>query len=191
MSMDLRFYYILTSQEDLIVTAMRQFYDNAYFKHAADINEPTLNVISHIPEKDKSPTNIKVIKNIQAPLHSLLKILWQIDPFIIRLHERDDPSPSLFELQILYAIAEQRAQQTKTVAELLDWWLPQELTQTAGSLLAAIGRVLDDTGFDRQSSLRLADHILSLSAENSRARRSLTSDGEIARVTALSSKSLH
>lgn len=135
----------LTSLETRIVLTMRQFLDQGRD--------------GHIPDPPDAVTEA-----IGIPLSRMIGLLWCADPHAVDLNHRWDPDVSTFEVQVLYAISEARAEQAETVEELLNWWYPAELVEIARNTLYAIARTLDHIGAASQSSARLREHILSISS---------------------------
>ena len=101
-----------------------------------------------------------ILEIVEAPLTRFISYIWQSDPYVVKLNKPEDHSVTLFELQLLYAISEARIGSDNTVAELLAWWLPQNLIEPGKSVLAMIADLLSDYGMEYQSSVRLRMHIL-------------------------------
>ncbi|MBO6947170.1 MAG: hypothetical protein JJ855_04240 [Rhodospirillales bacterium] len=142
---DMPAWNMLTSLETRIVLTMRQFLDQ--------------DRDGRVPEPPDAMTAA-----IGPPLSRLIGLLWCADPHAVDLNHRWDPDVSTFEVQVLYAISEARAEQTETVEELLSWWYPAELVELARHSLYAIARTLERIGARPQSSARLREHILSISS---------------------------
>lgn len=142
---DVPVYNTLTSTETRLVQVMRRFMDNGL-----DDGEP----IGGEP----------VYARIEVPLMRFIDLLWKTDPYAVALHHRLDYDVSVFELQLLYVIAEKRAGNMDTVDELLGWWFPASLIPEARAALNTVTRILDEERIPLTSSTRLREHILSVSA---------------------------
>ena len=156
-------YNTLVADEICLVRSMRQF----LFKEERD--RPVL--LNH--------ADLGVVK---VPIGRLLKILWQYDPLLIDLCRPGDPNVSVFELQLLYAIAAQRGGHSTIVSEVLAWWLPQRGLNTAKRQLSTIAGILDQTGMAAQSIERLKAHILALASTRCRGLRLVTVDSDLPTV---------
>ena len=99
-------YNTLAAEEISLVNSMRQF----MFQEERD---------------GYSTRNHAVHSAVDAPIRRLLGLLWEYDPFVVDLYGLGDPSVSVFELQLLYAIAARRAGHLTIVSEVLAWWLRQ------------------------------------------------------------------
>ena len=123
-------------------------------------------------ERDRYSTrNHAVHSAIDAPIRRLLGLLWEYDPFVVDLYGPGDPSVSVFELQLLYAIAARRAGHLTIVSEILAWWLPQRALTGAKRELSTIACMLDQVGMAAQSIERLKAHILALTSTRRRNHR--------------------
>ena len=147
--MDPPVYNTLITDEVCLVRSMRRF----LFKE----------------EQDRSVLfGVAELAVVQAHISRLLKLLWQYDPFLVDLHQPSDPNVSVFELQLLYAIAARRGGHSTIVNEVLAWWLPQSAQNAALRQLTAIVDTLDQTGMAAQSIERLKAHILALTSARCR-----------------------
>ncbi len=109
---------------------------------------------------------------IDRPIRSLLNLIWRNDPFAVDLHRHQDPSVTLFEIQILYGISELRAGNHQTVEELLTWWLPEQDATNGFAMLSTIAGIMDDIGAERRQTDWFRAQIIALSALRILARRS-------------------
>ena len=142
MTSDMPIYNTLNANETKLIGLMRGFLDGG--------SENTLQL------KDDP-----LLEIVEAPLTRFISYIWQSDPYVVKLNRYADPSVTLFELQLLYAISEARVGSDDTIDELLAWWLPQNLIESGKSVLAMIAGLLSDHGMQCQSSVRLRMHILS------------------------------
>jgi hypothetical protein len=80
---------------------------------------------------------------LAVAVRQFMDLLRDADPYVVQVRRTDDEAVTLFELQLLYAIAECRAGNADTTAELLDWWFPIRRVSTAHTLLAELASVVD------------------------------------------------
>ena len=104
------------------------------------------------------------VVQVDIPLTAFLDTMWSIDPYSVDLNHPADPDISVFEIQFVYAISEQRAGRSETVEELLRWWFPENQIRDAAHKLKVIADICDATGMPSQSSDRLRAHLLAVSA---------------------------
>ena len=111
---------------------------------------------------------IKICENfphlslIEEPLRRVLALFRRTDPNLVELYPAEELSVSIFELQILYAIAGVRADDPEVVHNLLSQWLPRGTLATGLALIANIARILDDIGMPAFSATHLRSQIKSL-----------------------------
>ncbi|MAN81284.1 MAG: hypothetical protein CMM77_03595 [Rhodospirillaceae bacterium] len=91
---------------------------------------------------------------------AFLDLLWRSDPFIVRSNPIANNGMTLFELQTIYALAEWRKGNHRTVHELLAWWFPDTQIAYGRALLAEVSEVLDDLGIEFQPSKWVHAHFL-------------------------------
>ena len=157
MILDSSVYNTLVADEKCLVRSMRQF----LFKEKRD--QPVL------------PNHVD-LGVAEIPIGRLLKILWQYDPFLVDLCQPGDSNVSVFELQLLYAIAARRDGYSTIVNEVLAWWLPQNAMNAATRQLSTIASILDQAGMAAQSTERLKAHILALTSARCRRNRFVVID---------------
>ena len=157
MILDSPVYNTLFADEICLVRSMRQF----FFKEERD--RPVL----------RSHATLNVV---EVPIHRLLKLLWQYDPFLVDLCQPGDSNVSVFEVQLLYAIAARRGGHSKIVNEVLAWWLPQSALNAAMRQLSTIAGILDQAGMANQSIERLKGHIVALTSARCRRNRLVAVD---------------
>ena len=157
MILDTSVYNTLVADEIWLVSSMRQFLFKEKHSRPVLLNHFDLGVV-------------------EAPVGNLLKMLWQYDPFLVDLCQPGDSNVSVFELQLLYAIAARRGGYTPIVNEVLAWWLPQSALDTAMRRLSTIAGTLDQVGMATQSIERLKAHILALTSVRSRRNRIVAVD---------------
>lgn len=91
---------------------------------------------------------------------AFLDTLWRNDPFIVRFNPIANNGLTLFELQAIYALAEWRKGNHRTVHELLAWWFPDTQIAHGRALLTEVSEVLDDLGIEFQPSKWVHAHFL-------------------------------
>jgi hypothetical protein len=91
---------------------------------------------------------------------AFLDLLWRCDPFIVRFNPVPNAGLTLFELQLIYALAEWRSGNQPTVHELLAWWVPDSLIAHARALLAEVSEVLDDLQIEFRAGKWVRAHFL-------------------------------
>ncbi len=146
---DVPVYNTLTSVETRLVQVMRRFMDTGL-----DDGEP----IGGEP----------VYARIEIPLMRFIDLLWKTDPYAVALHHRLDYDVSIFELQFLYVITENRVGNVDIVGELLGWWFPATLIPDARAALNTVTKILNEEKIPLTSSARLREHILSVSSNRVR-----------------------
>ena len=153
-------YNTLVAEEVCLVNSMRQFLFKEELSRPISLNRADLGAVD-------------------VPIGRLLKLLWEHDPFLVNLCRPGDPNVSVFELQLLYAIAAQRGGHSTIVSEVLAWWLPQRGLNAAKRQLSKIAGILDQTGMAAQSIERLKAHILALASTRCRGLRLVTVDSDL------------
>lgn len=93
---------------------------------------------------------------LRKALHSLISLIWEIDPAAVKLHRIGDADLSLFEMHLLYVISEHANGSGDTLDDLLDWWLPRRHFDASKTCLANIRAVFDglDMKFDSRPWVR-------------------------------------
>ena len=109
-----------------------------------------------------SSTNSEPVWKIDDSLRRFLFVLKQNDPFVVNLLPYGEVAVSVFELQVLYAVASCRKGDMKTVEALLSWWLPAKPKSIAKVLLLKMAQILDIQGFAQVSPIKLQSLILKL-----------------------------
>ena len=145
MTLDSSVYNTLVADEICLVRSMRQFLFKEERGRPVSLNHADLGAVD-------------------VSIGRLLKLLWEHDPFLVDLCRPGDPNVSVFELQLLYAIAARRGGHSAIVSEVLAWWLPQRGLNAATRQLSTIASILDQTGVAVQSIERLKAHILALTS---------------------------
>lgn len=146
---DMPVYDTLTSAETRLVQVMRRYL---------------------FEDDGAAPLEPPAFSRVEPPLHRFIDLLWRTDPYAVDLNHRFDFEVSVFELQVLYAIAEERAGHARTVNELMAWWFPDDLIPEGRASLATAARILEEEHVPRQSTARLREHLLAVSS--ARVRRS-------------------
>ena len=150
-------YNTLVAEEICLVNSMRQFVFKEERGRPVSLNHAELGALD-------------------VSIGRLLKLLWEHDPFLVDLCRPGDPNVSVFELQLLYAIAARRGGHSTIVSEVLAWWLPQRALNAATKHLSKIAGILDQAGMATQSIERLKAHILALTSARCRHNRLVVVD---------------
>ena len=90
----------------------------------------------------------------------LLSLLFDTDPFIVRLRPAEDAFLTLFELQVLYAVSECNAGNDNTIEELLEWWLPAEKMAFGREKMNNVVNALRRKGIALNCSSRIRNYFL-------------------------------
>ena len=75
-----------------------------------------------------------------------ISFLWRSDPFAVNIGVIFQQELRLFEVQLLYAISEQLAGKSTTVAEVVAWWFPASKQVQARESLQTIGDAMRVAG---------------------------------------------
>ena len=113
----------------------------------------------------------KNLTQLQTVVGKLIWLVRECDPFVVNLNHLNDRTVSIFELQVLYAIASFRCGREKATIEVLNWWLPSVKIEKALCLVQTITFILDEIEIETPSPEKLSEYMLGATETRLRKKR--------------------
>lgn len=112
---------------------------------------------------DTTPSNV-ISEAAHKEIAVFVDLLWRADPYAVNIGWLFERDLRLFEVQLLYVIAEQLGGQTGSVNEILRWWFPSSEEAAARNSLAKITHVFTALNISLGSVGWIRAHLLTMSA---------------------------
>ena len=100
----------------------------------------------------------------QKEIAVFVDLLWRADPYAVNIGWIFERDLRLFEVQLLYVIAEQLGGKTGSVNEILGWWFPSSEEGAARNSLAKITHFFAALNISLGSVGWIRAHLLTMSA---------------------------